>query len=127
MFDVCGDSGQQAINAEFISAARNAIPDLEAVCEEFEQQKAGYIAMLDRAYAAESALAALRGQVAAEREECAQIADSVADLEDYRSAYDERGNINLYALRLAVWDTAKNKIASAIRARAALATEEGKK
>jgi hypothetical protein len=50
------------------------------------------------------------------QERCAKIADAIADQEDYQSVYDERGNINLYALRLAVWDTAKNKIAAAIRA-----------
>jgi len=150
------DSGgiRKVEDAAFIAAARNAIPDLEAVIEEnkkltqiIERFYPQRNAFMDEIEAQSSALVTLRVEnerlvaeartlrnvaslVAEEREACARIADDVAVSANDDGAYgQETGWPSETTSSLFKVEVAAAKIATRIRARAALATptEEGKK
>ena len=106
-----------------MTAARNVIPDMEAVCEENERLRADVFGWQMQeaeahahALAAESALAALRGQVEAEREACALVADNFPPM--ILQVWERPGGPPGNGYR----QTNGTDIGSAIRARAALAT-----
>jgi hypothetical protein len=152
---ICVDAAHR--DAAFIAAARNAVPDMEAVLADNERLTAEVADLKDADAACSSALsaltalrgenekltrtsredhaifqhelrlangrtAALRGQVEAERESCAQIADisGTFRVDHYGHVADTQKITMGYCL-------ACEDIANAIRTRAALATEEGKK
>jgi hypothetical protein len=113
--------------AAFISAARNAIPDLEAVLARIAELDVVVEAFRDRILRAEAALAALRGQVEAERESCAKVADDVASDANENAVYAQGTEAWTVGAADDLFRDAATatKIATRIRARAALATNRG--
>ena len=144
-----GNSIADDADAAFISAARNAIPDMEAVCEENEAQAAVILQITQRstayarADAAESFLASARVKLIAAE---ARIAELDVVVEAFRERV-LRAESALAAMRAALkpfaecadmfdppegddayhYGTTKITFGQCRRARAALATEEGKK